>query len=346
MAAPDLLERKLFSAPLSSDARLAILNKMFDDRVTEAGYESQKAGFESYFNHWYEEQCSHRTGQISNLSHQDLLHIIELVKDPAATYDSTKAAIPQRLPGLTTEAQIEGVLILAARVWSISSIGNISQCLSFGSNLSWDHNSLSETLNCYYKQPSKAVEFVKIPKIFNAVNLNQIAGIRICWTSNLLDHLKMTDDDKRVHIFHHVSFLKLHQQTDSPVLSIDLIEETINTMSLLLPQNDEASNRWFEKKRRTFGLDPSAATNGHLNSASRRIDKFNYWGDRLSILKQAFDESEPKSVAQWWYDDRKRVQWYTFWIAALVLLLTIVFGSIQSVCSIIQAWASVKALNI
>jgi hypothetical protein len=44
------------------------------------------------------------------------------------------------------------------------------------------------------------------------------------------------------------------------------------------------------------------------------------------------------------FRSRKRVQWYTFWVAVLVLLLTIVFGLIQSVSSVVQAWASVKAL--
>ena len=63
------------------------------------------------------------------------------------------------------------------------------------------------------------------------------------------------------------------------------------------------------------------------------------------VLKQTFDDSEPHKLSHWWYDDRKKVQWYTFWIAALVLVLTIVFGLIQSIAGVVQAWASVKALN-
>jgi hypothetical protein len=65
----------------------------------------------------------------------------------------------------------------------------------------------------------------------------------------------------------------------------------------------------------------------------------------MVILKQAFDDSEPRTVSQWWYDDRKRVQWYTFWVAALVLILTIVFGVTQTVSGIIQAWASVQGMH-
>jgi hypothetical protein len=40
-------------------------------------------------------------------------------------------------------------------------------------------------------------------------------------------------------------------------------------------------------------------------------------------LKRAYDGHEPKGPLQWWRDDRKSVQWWTFWIAALVLVLTI-----------------------
>ena len=91
-------------------------------------------------------------------------------------------------------------------------------------------------------------------------------------------------------------------------------------------------------------LDPKAASCGHLNNAARQIDNFQYWRDRHVILKQGFDDSEPKTIQQWWNDDRKKVQWYTFWIAALVLALNIVFGLIQSVTGIVQAWASIRSL--
>ena len=63
------------------------------------------------------------------------------------------------------------------------------------------------------------------------------------------------------------------------------------------------------------------------------------------MLKQTFDESEPQTIRSWWYDDRKKVQWYTFWVAVLVLVLTIVFGFIQSISGIIQAWAAVKSIR-
>jgi hypothetical protein len=119
----------------------------------------------------------------------------------------------------------------------------------------------------------------------------------------------------------------------------------MSTLALLLPSNDSRSRRWFRKKQATFDLDSQAGLCGSLPARSRQIKKFKYWRDRIIILKQAFDDSEPNTVLQWWHDDRKKVQWYTFWVAALVLLLTVIFGVIQSVSGIIQAWASVKILH-
>lgn len=137
---------------------------------------------------------------------------------------------------------------------------------------------------------------------------------------------------------------KYSNVVSSQLLPVDFIEETLDTLGLLLPDNHSASKRWFQGLKKERGLDSEAICNGHLKTSSRRLDKFKYWGDKLSILKQAFDDSEPKSVSQWWHDDRRQVQWYTFWIATLVLLLTVFFGLVQSVAAVIQAWATVKSL--
>jgi hypothetical protein len=38
-----------------------------------------------------------------------------------------------------------------------------------------------------------------------------MAGLEIVWTDNLADHLRLTDDDTKVHIFHHASFLEIQR---------------------------------------------------------------------------------------------------------------------------------------
>ena len=80
----------------------------------------------------------------------------------------------------------------------------------------------------------------------------------------------------------------------------------------------------------------------YLRAEDRQIENFKFWHDRIVILKQFFDEAEPSTLAQWWYDRRRGVQWYTFWVAALILILTIFFGLVQSVEGALQVY---KAFN-
>ena len=63
-------------------------------------------------------------------------------------------------------------------------------------------------------------------------------------------------------------------------------------------------------------------------------------------IAKAFDRHEPSTLSQWIYDRRKIMQWWTFWLAFVLFVLTIVFGLIQSVTGTIQAWASVKSLHL
>ena len=75
-----------------------------------------------------------------------------------------------------------------------------------------------------------------------------------------------------------------------------------------------------------------------MTPRGRAFDRYKYWSERLEIIVEAYNKSEPKALPQWWNDRRNKVQWYTFWTAALILLLTIVFGFIQSITGILQVY--------
>lgn len=121
------------------------------------------------------------------------------------------------------------------------------------------------------------------------------------------------------------------------------MEETLQTLALLLPRRDTQVSRWFRQQQNLKELqnrvDREAASERRLKAAERQISKFTYWHDRLVILKQAFDESQPKNLRQWWNDRRNPVQWYNFWLAvALIVGLTIFFGVVSSVEGGIQVY--------
>jgi hypothetical protein len=92
------------------------------------------------------------------------------------------------------------------------------------------------------------------------------------------------------------------------------------------------------KQSKSANIDLGVLRCGYLKTKDRQIEKFKYWHDRLAILKQVFDDSSPKTISQWWNDRRNGVQWYTFWVAIVVLLLTIIFGLAQTVEGALQVY--------
>lgn len=131
----------------------------------------------------------------------------------------------------------------------------------------------------------------------------------------------------------------------TPLFSEAFIEESLRTLSLLFPQNDRKTRRWLAGQIAEHNLDPALSRCGNLRAQTRRFEQFSFWRDRLVILKQAFDESSPRGLTQWWNDRRNSVQWYTFWVAILVFLMTVFFGLVQSVEGALQVYLSWKALN-
>ena len=109
------------------------------------------------------------------------------------------------------------------------------------------------------------------------------------------------------------------------------IDETLRTLSLLFPQYDPKSCKWVKSQQTQFGLDHRISEAGQLTTEERQIENFAFWHDRIGILKQVFDEAEPRTIAQWWCDRRRRVQWYTFWTAVIVVILTVLFGVVQCI---------------
>lgn len=124
----------------------------------------------------------------------------------------------------------------------------------------------------------------------------------------------------------------------SQIFPDGLVKETLQTFALLFPQSDKCTLEWFNKLPYSLRLDRGVVKCGQLRADDRQVEKFKFWHDRLIILKQIFDESRPSTISQWWSDRRNGVQWYTFWVATLVLFLTTFFGIVQSVEGALQVY--------
>ncbi|KAI1000774.1 hypothetical protein K3495_g7422 [Podosphaera aphanis] len=132
---------------------------------------------------------------------------------------------------------------------------------------------------------------IVMDKTFTAQRLDELAGIKVMWTNNLLDHLKMTPDNGGVFLFHHAAVLTY--QRDNRIYPAGLISETLRTLALLLPRSDKETRDWFVQQQAMHHLDPEAGNCRPLSRDDRNIENFVFWKEHLTSLKMAFDEAKP-----------------------------------------------------
>jgi hypothetical protein len=325
-------------AHLDHFTKCAVLNMIWDENFLP-GDVSRDFSLGASYLHYYSEQCktawTRHAGSFSAVvnTHQDILTIIEGLKDLQVPRERMKDHLRLRIPSLSPEdgdKLLCEAIDLAVRLWLMIDVGEMTHSFIPGQeSLMWGQGCIQVLVDQRFRPQVTLKERIKLNRLFTAQNLERIAGLQIFWTSNLADHLRLMVDDTKVAIFHHASFLE-HRQS-SRAYPQGLIEETLRTLSLLLPQYDKGSRKWFRGHQKRWLLDGKASNYGHLSTEQRQIENFVFWHDRLIILKQAFDEAEPSTIKQWWCDRRRRVQWYTFWVAAMVLGLTIFFGMVQCI---------------
>jgi hypothetical protein len=208
---------------------------------------------------------------------------------------------------------------LAARALTMANMGS--------DDLSWSEGSLKQFLESQLPDvPSLDCEKTAFPKGFNAWSVQNAGGIAVEFTDNLADHLRLTREDKAVLIFHHVSFLQRQvdrfvllpgpQRGELLLISVDstgsllppgLAKETLETLSFLFPKSEFSGimgsgagrGKWLKAtcgawEEKTGGkVDAQLLHCQALPENARRIKKFNYWGDRLVLLKERYDNKAP-----------------------------------------------------
>ncbi|KAK7920705.1 hypothetical protein PG985_008727 [Apiospora marii] len=243
-------------------------------------------------------------------------------------------------------------LDLLSRMCVLVSIGRNPTEMSSLENLRWSSGTLKDFISGQFtKTTTLKADRLRLQKTFDAWALWVVAGIQISFTSNLADHLLLTDDDTTLQVFHQVTFLK-HQNRN--LYPEDFVRETLNTISLLFPQAEFGTRsrsprkkvKFFQNLRRGYGLtdaiDEHVVHCGTLRTHARQFEKFKYWHDRLVILKQAFDESPPRTLSQWWHDDRNYERWWMFWVVVFLFLISTPLTIIQAIEGGIQVY---KAYN-
>ncbi|KAH0543168.1 hypothetical protein FGG08_002513 [Glutinoglossum americanum] len=315
----DPLDGKLSGTTLSRELGCAIFNAFWQRDHEPTAYD--KLNLEAYFAYCKEECKTLRSDITATITHRDLTVVVSHLRHDENTkpaiYDKLKALPHLQVISDGRDQLIKDIVTLATHLWLMTNVGSMGSSIAIGQNTSscptfWrDDERLKDFINRKLPENTAVSGVTQLPKSFNAANIEQIAGITIFWTSDLADHLSMTEDYTKVAIFHHASFLRCHQKwncsnhnDDSGFLKPELVDETLRTLALLFPEYDRNLSKWYRRQNTQNPLDYTAIECGPLNSEQRQIENFKYWRHRLIILKQVFDDSEPKTVSQLWRDDQ------------------------------------------
>ncbi|KAF2126636.1 hypothetical protein P153DRAFT_388669 [Dothidotthia symphoricarpi CBS 119687] len=329
--------------PLDAPTKIIILDALWGPISIQGHQVRNSHTFEAYWA-FYHRSCEHALydggRHVLARTHEDIVDLAHLLQE-GRSRDIIRGVLRLKLTKAhdNEDELVDRAIDLAANLLLMVDFDSIEYGFSGRQQIAWSTGSLGDCVASFFgSAPVLGHESVKLHRVFNALNLGRIAGVEIVPTTNLLDHLRLTDDDTKLYIFHHASFLK--HQSQSTILPKGLIEETLRTLALLFPQSDPAVRKWYRSLPTPFTLDPQLMLCGHLKTDDRQIETFVYWHDRIVVLKQVFDEATPRTLSQWWHDRRNGVQWYTFWIAIVVLGFTLFFGLIQSIEGALQVYGT------
>jgi hypothetical protein len=181
------------------------------------GASPQRHSLEAYWSFYFDQcmQALHDDGQhIQARTHQDVLEIVGFLRG-GQPRDEIRHVLRQRFTKQhdNEDELVDNSIDLAAYLLLMIEFKDISYGVSGRSKLSWNGGSLQDCVASHFSiLPALGHEGTKLPRTFNALNLERIAGVRVVPTSNLLDHLRLTHDDTRLLVFHYASFLKVQPQ--------------------------------------------------------------------------------------------------------------------------------------
>ncbi|MCJ1460918.1 hypothetical protein MMC28_011300 [Mycoblastus sanguinarius] len=173
-----------------------------------------------------------------------------------------------------------------------------------------------------------------------AVNLERMSGIQITWTCNLEEHLWYDRDRRSLKVYSLKQVLQDQMMSDTKIIPESVTKETLLSLNLLFPNWDPRTERYLQKANQGFFAEATIKIPRQLY-----LMDFYHWQDRLAELHDE-SQSSPPSWKQLWTDRRNRLQWYTFWFAVAVLVLTVVFGTITSVTACMQTRYAYESLQL
>lgn len=203
-----ILQHQLTLQLGTPESRLAFVRNIWQRRNQQSltTEHLQPTNFKAYFG-FYHDQCMAwvREESSEGKTHRQLI-------EKACEIRSLNA---QQLTTLLLSHDEKGRswMFLAVRVLTMIDVGGLRRSMKLGQvSRSWTHGSLKDFIDSTFPSTKELSDNVKLERLFTARNIEWIADIQVIWTSNLADHLQLEDDDTKVRIFSHATFLELHRE--------------------------------------------------------------------------------------------------------------------------------------
>ena len=216
MSTPSSPLCEALQSPVSLQAQAEIISSLWSAGTANLS-RSDNADWAAYFA-YYTAQCNAalvREGiYLSVRTHEGLLGVARLLEDEPCEAD-VKQKLRQRLTQQRSEADekkmLDGSVRLAARLLAMVNVGPLPSELSDRICLPWHQGSLQQAIHDHFNTPPEVNLDAKediIATDLTCRNIDRVSGIEMVPTDNLLDHLRLVDKDKKLCVFHHVSFLR------------------------------------------------------------------------------------------------------------------------------------------
>jgi len=302
--------------------------------------------------------------------------ILSVPQSAAEKVDEASSQISSPTPMTTSQNQgpattrikdehIDNTISLILHILLTINVGESE--FGFGNRVSWnDDDTLSKFVTAQFPkatvvdkvEPDKRV---LIDKKFTAARLWKKRGIKVVPTYDLRDHLLYTETTGSLEIKGTVRvyplrrWLDIHKQgyicsifhgtsklifnSQKGLLSEVLVNETLDSLALLFPFWQSKKN---EEYLTSIGFAEMIDCELHFESLDAKIslDHFKVWRERLEKIYNLYTGPP---LTQWQKLREDKIGWFTFWGAAVaIVVMTFIFG-VLAITFAILAWSKAHA---
>jgi len=211
---PAVLRASAFSAaPLSLAIKWILIDRIWPSTAAQRLLQQNDEDFEVYIS-FFEQECRPDLSTYHAIkSYGDMMFVLDTVRgNPTATLADLRGLVGSTNAVLASdETKLSASIELVVRVWLMVNVRVLlpADRHELRTSLPWpDNQTLVSVLHRQISQPptSQITPAGKFSFYFNVSDMANMAGFRVEWTNDLMDHL--TVRGASIYLYHHVSVLK------------------------------------------------------------------------------------------------------------------------------------------